>query len=59
MLYENKRIIEKEDAMSNNAFILHGLKVDFGDTLKLTQTETARKVLQRYYKNITTRDLHV
>lgn len=59
MLYENKRIIDNEDAMSNNAFILQSLKVDFGDTLKLTQTETARKVLHRYYKNITTRDFHV
>jgi|LauGreDrversion4_2_1035121.scaffolds.fasta_scaffold938703_1 vacuolar-type H+-ATPase subunit I/STV1 len=45
--------------MSNNPFILQSLKHDFGDTLKLTQTETARKVLQRYYKNVTTRDLHV
>jgi hypothetical protein len=36
ILYENKRINEKEDAMSNNAFIFQGLKEDFGDTLKLT-----------------------
>ncbi len=59
ILLENKRIIDSEDAMSNNAFVLQSLKMDFGDTLKLTQTETARKVLHRYYKNITTRDIHV
>ena len=59
ILLENKRIIDSEDAMSNNAFVLQSLKMDFGDTLKLTQTETARKVLHRYYKNITTRDINV
>jgi hypothetical protein len=58
LLHENKRVLDKEDTLGNNAFILQDLTEELDGTLKLTQKETARKVLTRFYRNPKTSDVY-
>jgi len=54
--YENQRVTDKEGKLVNLREVIEELSEDLGGTLKLTQKETARKVLHRYYKNVKTKE---